>query len=132
MASARRSGDERDELAQGLPAAGAAPLGGEQPDLPRPLGDRATEAMSGSPATNEPIGDAAREARMHRAASRLLLVGGVLFVIGLIISLIADGGLSDGIGVAFMFLALVPTLAGVAMELSVMVNRRGRRGGSFA
>src|SRR4051812_29993427 len=126
------SDDSRDELAQGLPATGAGPIGGDHPDLPRPLGDRATEAMSGAPATARPMSDAARDERLHRSASRLLLLGGILAALGAIIAIIADGGLSEGIGVALMSLGTVPTLAGVAMELAVVVGRRSRRGKSFA
>ena len=131
MPSARTDRDDRDELAQGLPATGQAPIGGSAPDLPRPLGDRATEKLSESAATNEPVADAARESRMHRVASKLLLVGGILFVLGAIVAWIADG-LPDGIGVALMALAVPPTLAGAGMEIAGMLNRRSRRGGSFA
>ena len=131
MPSAPTSGDDRDELAQGLPATGSAPIAGDVPDLPRPLGDRATEAASGEPATTDPVRDAYREERLHRSASRLLLVAGVLFVIGVIVTVIADG-LPEGIGVALMSLATIPTLAGVGMELTAWVNRRSRRGKSFA
>jgi hypothetical protein len=131
MASGGPPRDERDELAQGLPAAGAGPIGGDEPDLPRPLGDRATEAVSGAPATSKPVSDAARDARLHRSASRLLLLGGILAAVGAIVAIIAEG-LPEGIGVALMSLGTVPTLAGVAMELAVLVGRRSRRGGSFA
>jgi uncharacterized membrane protein (DUF106 family) len=68
---------------------------------------------------------------MHVVASKLLAVGGVLFVLGVIVSAIADG-LADGIGVALMALAVPPTLAGVGMEIAWMVNRRSRRDKSFA
>src|SRR3712207_1128767 len=98
MASSR-SGDSRDELAQGLPATGSRPIGGDEPDLPRPLGDRATEAMSGRPATTEPVRDTAKESRLHRVGSKLLLIGGVLALLGFIVAVVADG-LPDGIGVA--------------------------------
>ncbi len=131
MASARTSGDRRDELANGLPATGQAPIGGDHPDLPRPLGDRATEAMSGRPATSREMSDVARESRMHATGSKLLLIGGILFALGLIVSLIADG-LPDGIGVALMALGVPPTLGGAGMELAAMVSRRSRRGKSFA
>jgi hypothetical protein len=131
MASAGSSGDDRDELAQGLPATGAGPIGGDAPDLPRPLGDRATEEVSGERATSKPLSDAARDDRLHRSGSRLLLLGGILAAVGALIAILADG-LAEGIGVALMSLGTVPTLAGVAMELAVVVGRRSRRGGSFA
>ena len=131
MASSRIDRDGRDELAQGLPATGQAPIGGDAPDLPRPLGDRASEKLTGRAATSEPVPDGTRERRMHVVASKLLAVGGVLFVLGVIVSAIADG-LPDGIGVALMALAVPPTLAGVGMEVAWLVNRRSRRDKSFA
>jgi hypothetical protein len=131
MASRSSGGDDRDELAQGLPATGMGPIGGDAPDLPRPLGDRATEAATGRPATTRPLDDRAKESRLHRSGSKLLLIGGILFAIGLVIALIAEG-LPNGIGVAFMALAVPPTLAGAAMELAALVERRSRRGRSFA
>ena len=131
MASSRRTGDSRDELAQGLPATGMGPIGGDEPDLPRPLGDRATEAMSGRPATNQPVGDTAKESRLHRVGSKLLLIGGILALLGFVVVTIADG-LPDGIGVALMALGVPPTLGGAAMEVAAMVERRSRRGRSIA
>ena len=131
MASSRIDRDGRDELAQGLPATGQAPIGGDVPDVPRPLGDKASETMTGRDATSDPVPDGTRESRMHVVAAKLLLVGGGLFLLGVIVSLIADG-LPDGIGVALMALAVPPTLAGAGMEIAWIVNRRSRRGGSFA
>lgn len=131
MASSRSPGDSRDELAQGLPATGLGPIGGDEPDLPRPLGDRATEAMTERDATNRSVGDEAKESRLHRVGSKLLLIGGILFVLGLVVALVADG-LADGIGVALMSLAVPPTLGGAGMEIAAMLERRSRRGGSFA
>jgi hypothetical protein len=131
MASSRSSGDDRDELAQGLPASGMAPIGGDEPDLPRPLGDRATEAMSSRPATSRPLDDRAKESRLRRVGTRLLLIAAALFVVGFVVVMIADG-LPDGIGVALMSLSSVPGLAGAAMLLAAVVERRSRRGGSFA
>jgi hypothetical protein len=66
------------------------------------------------------------------AAARILLLGGVLFVIGLVIVLLVDGGTPEGIGVAFMSLACVPTLAGLALGGSALVSRRARQGKPFA
>ena len=131
MASSRSSGDSRDELAKGLPATGLDPIGGEEPDLPRPLGDRATEAASGGRATNRPVGDTAKEERLHRAGSKLLLLGGILFVLGLVVAFIAEG-LPDGIAATLFAFATVPTLAGAGMEIAAFLERRSRRGGGFA
>ena len=131
MASSRSSGDPRDELAQGLPATGMGPIGGEQPDLPRPLGDRATEAMTERPATNRAASDTAKESRLHRVGSKLLLIGGILALLGFLVAVVADG-LPDGIGVALMSLGVPPTLAGLGMELAAMVERRSRRRRPFA
>ena len=125
------SGDSRDELAQGLPATGLGPIGGDEPDVPRPLGDRATEAMTERDATTRPVGDEAKKSRLHRVGSKLLLVGGILFVLGAIVAWVANG-LPDGIGVALMSLGVPPTLAGLGMELAAMVERRSRRRRPFA
>ena len=64
--------------------------------------------------------------------SRLLLLGGILFAIGLVIVLLVDGGTPEGIGIAFMSLATVPTLAGGALMLSALVSRRSRQGKPWA
>jgi hypothetical protein len=71
------------------------------------------------------------------AALRLLLLGGILFAIGLVIILLVDrqessGGTGEGIGVAFMSLATVPTLAGLVLTGVALVSRRARKGKPFA
>ena len=129
MASSRSSTDARDELKQGLPATGAKPIG-DTGDLDRPLGDHLSEEVSGRPADSTPD-EQDRAARRRTTGSRMLLVGGVLFVIGLVISLIADG-FSDGVGVTFMSLATVPTLAGAGLMLFSGVEKHARNERPFA
>jgi hypothetical protein len=72
------------------------------------------------------------ESNQLGTGSRLLLLGGVLFAIGLVIVLLVDGGTPEGIGIALMSLATVPTLAGVALTVSALVSRRARQGKPFA
>ena len=48
------------------------------------------------------------------------LLGAILFAIGLVIVLLVDGGTPEGIGVAFMSLAAVPVLAGLALTGSAL------------
>lgn len=73
-----------------------------------------------------------RNRTQHQSGLRFLLAGGVLFAIGLVIALIADGGLSDGIGVAFMSLATPPTLVGLGLHATAFVEGRSREGKPFA
>jgi hypothetical protein len=80
-------------------------------------------------ATTPPRGT---ESKQRGAGSRLLLLGGILFAIGLLIVLLVDGGTPEGIGIAFMSLATVPTLAGVALMLSSIVSKRSREGKPWA
>ena len=80
-------------------------------------------------ATTPPRGT---ENKQLASGSRLLLLGGILFAIGLVIVLLVDGGTPEGIGIAFMSLATVPTLAGVALTGSALVSRRARQGKPFA
>ncbi len=72
------------------------------------------------------------EGKQLGSGSRLLLLGGILFAIGLVIVLLVDGGTPEGIGIAFMSLATVPPLAGVALTLSALVSRRSRQGKPWA
>jgi hypothetical protein len=72
------------------------------------------------------------EGKQRGSGSRLLLLGAILFVIGLVIVLLVDGGTPEGIGVAFMSLASVPALAGIALMVSALVSRRSRQGKPFA
>ena len=72
------------------------------------------------------------ESNQLAGSSRLLLLGGILFAIGLVIVLLVDGGTPEGIGVAFMSLACVPTLAGLVLAGAALVSRRARKGKPFA
>jgi hypothetical protein len=57
--------------------------------------------------------------------ARLLLIGGVLFVIGLIVTLLGgDENLPAYIGVTFMTLATPPTIAGLGLFLTGLVSGR--------
>jgi hypothetical protein len=62
---------------------------------------------------------------------RLLLLGGVLFAIGLVLML-AGSDTIDFIGVAFAALATPPTLAGIAMVLTAAVGHRAAQQKPFA
>jgi hypothetical protein len=72
------------------------------------------------------------ENKQLTTGSRLLLLGGILFVIGLVVVLLVPNGTPEGIGIVFMSLATVPTLAGGALMLSGLVSRRSRQGKPFA
>jgi VIT1/CCC1 family predicted Fe2+/Mn2+ transporter len=65
--------------------------------------------------------------------ARLLLIGGILFAIGLIITLIGgDENLPAYIGVTLMTLAAPPTIAGLALFLSGVVSGRASKQKPFA
>ena len=53
-------------------------------------------------------------------------------MIGLVIVLLVPNGTPEGIGIVFMSLATVPTLAGGALMLSGFVSRRAGQGKPFA
>ena len=72
------------------------------------------------------------EGKQLGSGTRLLLLGAILFAIGLVIVLLVDGGTPEGIGVAFMSLAAVPVLAGLALTGSALISRRSRKGKPFA
>ena len=72
------------------------------------------------------------EGKQLGSGTRLLALGAILFAIGLVIVLLVDGGTPEGIGVAFMSLAAVPTLAGLALTGSASISRRSRKGKPFA
>lgn len=63
---------------------------------------------------------------------RLLLIGGILAAIGALIAIPLDGGTPEGIGVALMSLGVIPTLAGIALCLAGIVEKRSREGKPFA
>jgi hypothetical protein len=72
-----------------------------------------------------------RDARMQRTGSRLLLLGLALAVIGLALAIPLDGT-PAGIGIALAALGCVPTLAGLGLVGSALVERRSRAGRPFA
>jgi peptidoglycan/LPS O-acetylase OafA/YrhL len=72
------------------------------------------------------------EGKQLGSGTRLILLGAVLFAIGLVIVVLVDGGTPEGIGVAFMSLAAVPVLAGLALTGSALISRRSRKGKPFA
>jgi hypothetical protein len=72
-----------------------------------------------------------RDRDLLATGSKLLLLGGVLFAIGLVLMLVFDG-YGAGIGVAFASLSCVPTLAGLGATGSALVSRRSRAGKPFA
>ena len=74
---------------------------------------------------------AERDRDMKRNGSRLLLLGGILAAIGFAIMLPLEGT-AAGIGIAIASLATVPTVAGLALFLSGVVNARARSGKPFA
>ena len=72
------------------------------------------------------------EGKQSATAVRLLGLGVILFVIGLVIVLLVDGGTPEGIGVVFMSLASVPMVAGLALAGTALVARRSRQGKPWA
>ena len=65
--------------------------------------------------------------------ARLLLIGGVLFAIGLLVVLLGgDDNLPAYIGVTLMTLATPPTIAGLALFLSGFVSGRASKQKPFA
>jgi hypothetical protein len=78
-----------------------------------------------------PVTERRRDRLMTANGWRLLLLGGILFAIGLVVMLAADG-LAAGIGVAFASLATVPTIAGGGLVVSSAVGRRAGQGKPFA
>ena len=68
---------------------------------------------------------------MLTTAARLFLVGGILAAIGLVLVLLFEGT-ANGIGLVFLSLASVPTVAGVAVGGAALISRRARAGKPFA
>ncbi len=65
--------------------------------------------------------------------ARLLLIGGVLFALGLVVVLLGgDENLPAYIGVALMTLATPPTIAGLGLFLSGLVSGRASDHKPFA
>lgn len=78
--------------------------------------------------------DLARAGSRQRAnGGRLLLIGGILFALGLLVRIVGGGeDVIAFIGVALMTLALPPLIAGAAVLLSGLVSRRASRRRPFA
>ena len=74
---------------------------------------------------------AQRDKDLMRNGSRLLLLGLILAVIGLALA-IPLHGMAAGVGVAIASIACIPTVAGLALFLSGLVERRSRSGKPFA
>ena len=74
-----------------------------------------------------PQGD--RDRLMRANGLRLLLIGGVLALIGMIVMLLAPG---RGAGVAIAWVGVVPTMAGVALLFASWIARRAGQGKPFA
>lgn len=70
-----------------------------------------------------------RDSLMRVSALRLLLIGGILALIGVIVMVLASG---RGAGVAIAWVAVLPTLAGAALMLASIVARRAGDGKPFA
>ena len=62
------------------------------------------------------------ENKQLTTGSRLLLLGGILFVIGLVIVLLVPNGTPEGIGIVFMSIAVMREFLVAQMELA---QRRG-------
>jgi hypothetical protein len=85
--------------------------------------------MSTQPTTDRQLDQTA--GRQSTTGWRLLLLGGVLFAIGLVLMLVGSDTV-DYIGVVFAALATPPTLAGVALVLSSIVGHRSAQQKPFA
>ena len=85
--------------------------------------------MATQPTTDRGLADTAD--RQSTTGWRVLLLGGVLFAIGLVLALIGDDGWNFA-GVVFMALATPPTLAGLALHASSLVGHRSSQHKPFA
>jgi hypothetical protein len=85
--------------------------------------------MSTQPMTDRGLAETSGTQRS--TGSRLLLLGGVLFAVGLVLMLATDGA-GDFVGVVFAALSTPPTLAGIAMLLSGLVGGRAAQHKDFA
>lgn len=73
--------------------------------------------------------DRDRDRLMRANGLRLLLIGGAGALVGLIVMLLFPG---RGAGVAIAWVAMVPTLAGVALLVASWIARRAGEGKPFA
>ena len=85
--------------------------------------------MSTQPSTDRQLARTA--GRQNETGWRLLLLGGILFGIGLVLMLVGSD-VVDFVGVAFASLATVPTVAGIALVLSAVVGSRSAQHKPFA
>jgi hypothetical protein len=72
------------------------------------------------------------EGKQLTTGSRLLLLGGILFAIGLIIVLLVPNGTRVGLGLVFLWVGRGPPAAGAALMLTGLVSRRSRQGKPWA
>ena len=82
----------------------------------------------------QPDTDAALDrtgSKQRTAGARFLLVGGVLFAVGLVLMLLTDG-FGDFLGIALSALASPFTLVGLALFASGLVARRAAAQRPFA
>ena len=70
-----------------------------------------------------------RDRLMRANGLRLLLIGGIGALVGIIVMFLAPG---RGAGVAIAWVAVVPTLAGLALLVAHWVARRAGQGKPFA
>jgi len=72
-----------------------------------------------------------RDKKMRTTGSRLLIVGAVLAVIGVVLVLLLEGT-GNGIGLAVLAFASLFTVAGIALMGSAIVSARSRADKPFA
>ncbi len=70
-----------------------------------------------------------RDRLMRANGLRLLLIGGIGALVGIIVMFLTPG---RGAGVAIAWVATVPTLAGIALLVAYWVARRAGQGKPFA
>lgn len=73
-----------------------------------------------------------RNQHQKATAVPFLVIAAVMFAIGLVIALIAEGGLTDGIGAFFMIAAALPGTVGLVLLGSALIEARSREGKPFA
>ncbi len=69
---------------------------------------------------------------MKRIGVRLLALGAVLAVIGVVLILVLEGGSESGVGVVFVSLAAVAAVPGIVLIGSAIVSKRSREDKPFA